>query len=83
MAQIHRDPLYIAQHVSDPTFSFTASGAEKTGDVNTAIVDVTGPGVSLRWFVDPQAGKIVRETYKGTGLRAGGHGDSILGVEGG
>jgi hypothetical protein len=67
MAQIHRDLLYIAQHVSDPTFSFTASGTEKSGDVNTAIVDVTGPGVSMRWFVDPQSGKIVRETYKSVG----------------
>jgi zinc protease len=67
MAQIHRDLLYIAQHVSDPTFSFTASGTEKSGDVNTAIVDVTGPGVSMRWFVDPQSGKIIRETYKSVG----------------
>ena len=67
MAQVHRDLIYIAQHVSDPAFSFTASGTEKSGDVNTAIVDVSGPGVTLRWFVDPQSGKVVRETYKGAG----------------
>jgi len=67
LAQVHRDLIYIAQHVSDPAFSFTASGTEKSGDVDTAIVDVSGPGVTLRWFVDPQSGKIVRETYKGAG----------------
>ena len=67
MAQIHRDLLYVAQHVSDPAFSFVASGSEKSGDVNTAIVDISGPGLSMRWFVDPESGKVVRETYKGTG----------------
>ena len=67
MAQIRRDLIYIAQHVSDPAFTFAASGTEKSGDVNTAVVDVSGPGVDMRWFVDPQSGRIVRETYKSTG----------------
>lgn len=67
LAQIHRDPLYIAQHVSDPAFSFTAAGPDTTGGVATTIVDVSGPGVTMRWFVDPQTGKIVRETYKAVG----------------
>lgn len=67
MAQIHRDLIYVAQHVSDPAFSFAAAGSEKSGDMDTAIVDVSGPGVSLRWFVDPQSGKLIRETYKSMG----------------
>jgi zinc protease len=67
MAQLHRDLIYIAQHENDPEFSFTASGTEKSGDVDTKIVDVSGPGVIMRWFVDPQTGKIVRETYKTMG----------------
>lgn len=64
MAQLHRDLIYIAQHADDPAFSFAAAGREKSGEVDTTIVDVSGPGVSMRWFVDPQTGKIVRETYK-------------------
>ncbi len=67
MAQIRRDLVYIAQRVNDPAFSFTASGTEKSGDVNTAIVDVAGPGVEMRWFVDPQSGRVIRETYKSMG----------------
>jgi zinc protease len=67
MAQMRRDLIYIAQHVSDPSFTFSASGTEKSGDVNTAVVDVSGPGVDMRWFVDPQSGRILRETYKSMG----------------
>ena len=67
LAQIHRDPIYIAQHVDDPAFSFAAAGTDKTGGADTAIVDVSGPGVAMRWFVDPPSGKIVRETYKAVG----------------
>ncbi len=66
--QIHRDLLYVAQHVSDPAFSFTAAGTDNSGGTETAIVDVSGPGVNLRWFVDPQTGKVVRETYKTMGM---------------
>ena len=65
--QIHRDIIYIAQHVSDPAFSFAGGGKDHSGGSDTAILDISGPGVNMRWFVDPQTGKIVRETYKAMG----------------
>ena len=67
LGQIHRDSIYIAQHVNDPAFLFTTAGTDKTGGAETTIVDVSGPGVNMRWFVDPQTGKIVREIYKAVG----------------
>lgn len=67
MDQIHRDLIYLAQHIGDPTFSFSAAGTEKDGSDELAIVDVSGPDVSMRWFVDPKSGKLVRETYKSLG----------------
>lgn len=65
--QIHRDIIYIAQHVSDPGFSFSAAGRDKSGGTDTAILDISGPGVTVRWFVDPETGKILREAYKAMG----------------
>lgn len=65
--QIHRDIIYIAQHVSDPAFSFSAAGKDNSQGTEEAILDISGPGVTIRWFVDPQTGKIVRETYKAMG----------------
>ncbi len=67
LEQIHRDLIYLGQHVNDPAFSFAASGTDKTSGTELAILDVSGPGVAMRCFVDPQSGKIIRETYKAMG----------------
>jgi zinc protease len=78
MEQIHRDIIYVAQHVSDPAFSFTSSGNEPPAESKLAAVDVSGPGVNLRWFVDPQSGKIVRQTYKVTGTSGPADGETVF-----
>jgi zinc protease len=67
LAQLHRDLIYIAQHVDDPAFSFSSGGTGKTGTAELAVVDVSGPGVDVRWFVDAQTGKVVRQSYKAMG----------------
>lgn len=67
MTQLHHDPVYLAQHLNDPAFSFHASGAEKIGDVEAAMVDISGGAPSIRWYVDPKSGRILRESYKGLG----------------
>ncbi len=67
MAQLHHDLVYLAQHVDDPAITFTANGTEKIGDVQAAIVDVGGAVPWVRWYVDPQSGRVLREDYKGLG----------------
>ena len=69
MEQVHRDLVYLGQHVGDPEFSFTAVGKEKDGNDEVAIVDVSGRDVNMRWFVDPRTGRLLRETYKSIGPR--------------
>ena len=66
-AQIKRDPVYIGQHLNDPSFVFAASGTEQIGDVETRVVDVSGDGIAMRWFVDPKTSRILRETYQAIG----------------
>jgi zinc protease len=67
LEQIKRDITFIAQHVDDPKFTFTANGSQKIGDVDTKIVDVNADGTPIRWYIDPTSGHIVRETYSATG----------------
>lgn len=64
LAQIRRDLVFLAQHVEDPSYTFTANGTDKAGEKMVAVVDVSGPGVSMEWFVDPQTGQVARATYQ-------------------
>ncbi len=67
LQQIKRDPIYLTQHIDDPAFSFAAAGTDKIGTVETQIVDVSGPGVAIRWYVDPATGHILRQSYRTMG----------------
>jgi len=72
MAQIHRDLIFIGQHLNDPAYSFFASGSEKIGNVEARILDVYGLA-TIRWFVDPQSGHILRESYVSAGRSGEAH----------
>ena len=48
----------------DPNVFFNAGGTEKVGDIDARIVDVNAAGAAIRWFVDPQSGHILKETYR-------------------
>jgi zinc protease len=63
MEQIKRDPIFIASHAKDPNVFFRAGGTEKVGDIDARIVDVNAAGTTIRWFIDPQTGHILKETY--------------------
>jgi zinc protease len=63
LEQIKRDPLFIASHAKDPHVFFRAGGTEKVGSVDARTVDVNAAGAAIRWFVDPQSGQILKETY--------------------
>jgi zinc protease len=62
--QIKRDPIFIASHAKDANVFFRAAGTEKVGDTEARIVDVNAAGTAIRWFVDPQSGHILKETYR-------------------
>jgi len=64
LEQIKRDPIFIASHWKDPNVFFSADGTEKVSDVEARIVDVNAAGAAIRWFVDPQSGHILKETYR-------------------
>ncbi|MGA9135858.1 MAG: pitrilysin family protein [Candidatus Sulfotelmatobacter sp.] len=63
LEQIRRDPIFIAAHSKDANVFFRAAGSEKVGDIDARIVDVNAAGAAVRWFVDPQTGHILKETY--------------------
>jgi zinc protease len=67
LMQIKRDMIYLGQNLGNPSFTFAASGKEKIGNVEAGIVDISGDGIAMRWYVDPQSGHVLRESYQGAG----------------
>ena len=78
ISQLHHDLVYVAQHADDPSFTFTAAGTEKIGDVDAAILDIGGAIPWLRWYIDPKTGYILREKYKAMGQSGAFDGESNL-----
>jgi zinc protease len=78
LAQLHHDLVYVAQHVNDPAFTFTAAGTEKIGDVDASILDIGGAIPWVRWYIDPKTGYILREKYKAMGQSGSFDGESNL-----
>jgi outer membrane lipoprotein-sorting protein len=78
LEQIKRDPVFIASHSKDPNVFFRAAGTEKVGEVEARIVDVNAAGAAIRWFVDPQTGHILRETYRSIGQHGPVQGETDL-----
>jgi zinc protease len=68
LQELKRDPLNVAQHGDDPKFTFSAGGSEKVGDVEARVLDVNADGAEVRWFVDPQSGRILRASAHGMGM---------------
>jgi zinc protease len=78
LEQIKRDPIFIAAHWKDPNVFFRAAGTEKVGDIEARIVDVNAAGAAIRWFVDPQTGHILKETYRTLGPSGPAQGETIM-----
>ena len=78
LEQIKRDPVFIASHSKDANVFFRAAGTEKVGEVEARIVDVNAAGAAIRWFVDPQTGHILKETYRTIGQHGPVQGETDL-----
>jgi zinc protease len=78
LEQIKRDPVFIASHSKDPDVFFRAAETEKVGEVEARIVDVNAAGAAIRWFVDPQTGHILKETYRSIGQHGPVQGETDL-----
>jgi len=68
LKNLHRDMIYISQHLGDPSFTFAASGTEKVGDIEAQILEVNAAGTPLLWYVDPATGHVLRARFHTLGM---------------
>jgi len=67
LKQVRRVPLYLAQKSDDPKLSVVATGSAQVLGVETKILEVRYDDLSVRWFVDPKTGRILRTVHTATG----------------
>src|SRR5262245_43454655 len=67
LKQVRRVPLFLAQKADDPKLSAVATGSEKVQGVDTKILEIRYDDLSVRWFVDPKTGRILRTVHMATG----------------
>jgi len=53
-------------------YTFAIAGNETVNGVNAQILDVTSDGDTVKWFVDPATGKVLRRVSRGRGPMAQG-----------
>lgn len=59
--------LYILQQVDNRSLTFTPSASEKVGAVNADVLQITGEGISTRWYLHPDSGRLLRTAEAGSG----------------
>lgn len=65
------DLITILSNTSNPAYTFASAGTEKIGDVNAQIVEITVGGSTVKWWIDPATGRLLRKSQPGRGPQTG------------
>lgn len=57
--------LTVLKSIDSPAYAFAASGTEKVGDANAQVLSITTDGTTVKWFIDPASGKLLRTSRQG------------------
>jgi hypothetical protein len=64
------DFMHILRNAANPRYVFAATGTEKIGDVEARVLTISPDGGTVRWYVEPATGRLlrsVRNTQGGSG----------------
>lgn len=57
----------VAQHADDPAYIFAAGDTQKVGNIDAAVLNISGDGSSVRWLVNPATGELLEAISEVTG----------------
>jgi hypothetical protein len=67
LQDLAKTPILLAQRAGEPAVVLAAAGSETIGDVEAAILDIELDGQRVRWWIDPESGRILRSESRGMG----------------
>jgi zinc protease len=59
------DLLTVLKNIDKPGYTFTVTGTEKVGDVNAKVLEIGTGASTVKWYVDPATGKLLRKVSQG------------------
>jgi len=59
--ETRNDTLSILMNADKPGYTFSAVGSEKVGDVDAKVVEIHTDAGSLKWWIDPATGRLLRK----------------------
>ena len=59
------DMISVLKNAANPAWKFTVSGTEKVGDINAQVLEISTEGTTMKWYVDPATGRILRKVSAG------------------
>ncbi|HKO00987.1 MAG TPA: hypothetical protein VJ032_04805, partial [Thermoanaerobaculia bacterium] len=65
------DFISILSNTSNPSYTFTSAGTEKIGDVSAQIVEIGAGGSTVKWWIDPATGRLLRKSQQVRGPQPG------------
>jgi hypothetical protein len=50
----------VLKNIGNPKYTFTAGGTEQVGGVAAQLLEIGADGATVKWYVDPASGKVLR-----------------------
>jgi zinc protease len=69
-AEAKQELIHVLKNAGE--YAFAAAGSEKIGDVSATLLEVTSGGQSMKLYVDPVTGRVLRKVAKARGPMAEG-----------
>jgi zinc protease len=63
--ELKTEMLAVLKNIGNPKYVFTAGGTEKIGGVDARLLEINADGASVKWYVDPATGKVLRTVSSG------------------
>jgi zinc protease len=63
--------LAVLKNIGNPKYTFTAGAAEAVNGVNARVLEINADGQTVKWYVDPATGKVLRSVGRASGPMPG------------
>lgn len=71
LADLRAELVTVLKNIANPKYTFNAGATEKIGDVDARLLEVGADGNSVKWYVDPATGRLLRSVSRASGPMPG------------